>query len=469
MRYQPWRATPTRRVYIPKANGKQRPLGIPTILDRCLQARVKNALEPAWEARFEGSSYGFRPGRGCHDAIAKIYLLARPHKAKKWVVDADIKGAFDNINHRFLLDRLGRFPARELIKQWLKAGYMDGGIKHDTPSGTPQGGVISPLLANIALHGMEERLGVRHNTRGDIISPRAVVRYADDFVVFCQTQDDAKKVINILKGWLSNAGIQLSPEKTRIVHLTGGFDFLGFNIRQYKSTVTKTRYKLLIRPSKQSVQAIRDKLRDVWLRHRGANAAAVIKALNPVIRGWANYFRIAVASDTFGRLDQWLYHRERRFTKRSHPNKSWAWQKRHYWGQFNPKRQDKWVFGYHKAYLLKFAWFPIERHVMVQGTASPDDPRLAGYWQERQKAKTTALLPSYQKLARMQQYHCPLCGDTLFNDEELHVDHKVPRSQGGTNAYRNLRLVHYYCHQQRHRNRAEVAPDQLVSVMYVVA
>jgi len=179
-RYTLHKARPARRVYIPKANGKLRPLGIPVILDRCVQAMVKNALEPSWEAKFEGSSYGFRPGRDCHDAIEKIYGLARPNKTKKWVLDADIKGAFDNISHEHLLQAIGEVPGKELIKQWLKAGYVEQGEFHTTEAGTPQGGVISPLLANIALHAMEEALGVKYDKRGQLISKRAVVRYADD-------------------------------------------------------------------------------------------------------------------------------------------------------------------------------------------------------------------------------------------------------------------------------------------------
>ena len=176
MTFQPWRAQPAKRVYVPKSNGKWRPLGIPTILDRCLQTRVKNALEPFWEARFEGTSYGFRPGRGCHDALEKIHTVAS-HRKKVWILDADIAAAFDTINHEFLLKAIQGFPARELIKQWLKAGYVEYGKLYDTEAGTPQGAVISPLLANIALHGMEAALGISSETTHN---QRAIVRYADD-------------------------------------------------------------------------------------------------------------------------------------------------------------------------------------------------------------------------------------------------------------------------------------------------
>src|SRR5260370_10662436 len=175
--YTLWKAKPARRVYIPKKNNKRRPLGMPVVVDRCLQAMVKNALEPAWEAKFEGISYGFRPGRSCHDAIEKIYRLARPNGPKMWILDADIKGAFDNISHNYLLKAIGSVPGRELIKQWLKAGYIEEEMFNATEQGTPQGGVISPLLANIALHGMEEAIGVTYNSKGIISGKRAVVRY----------------------------------------------------------------------------------------------------------------------------------------------------------------------------------------------------------------------------------------------------------------------------------------------------
>ncbi len=421
-----WQPRAVKRVYIPKAGNraKLRPLGIPVIADRCHQGKVRNALEPEWESRFEPKSYGFRPGRGCHDAASAIYTVCRGPRAKRvWVLDADLAAAFDKIDHSRLLDALGSFPARDMIRAWLKAGVFEAGKGFaPTEEGTPQGGVISPLLLNVALHGLESAAGVRYRiagkNAGDTVpgSP-VVIRYADDLIALCHSQRQAEQVKEMLVQWLAPKGLVFNEDKTQIVHLETGFDFLGFNVRRYSG-------KLLIKPSKAAIARTRERLRTQMRASRGANAAAVIAALNPFIRGWAAYYRGVVSKKTFSDLDDYMWKLTYKWATHSHANKPKTWVSARYYGKFNKFRNDRWVFGDADsgAHLVKFAWTPIIRHTMVKGGASPDDPALAEYWSQRRRRVKPPLDNYTLRLLTKQDGRCQLCG------EEVLSAHQPPQS-----------------------------------------
>ena len=326
---------PTRRVWIDKPGKvEKRPLGIPTMVDRALQALVKLALEPEWEAKFEGNSFGFRPGRSAHDAVDAIFKNVS--LKAKYVLDADISQCFDRIDHKALLNKLNTFPTlRKQIKAWLKSGVMDKGVFSDTKEGTPQGGVISPLLANIALHGFEEFITSFYTITKGIVSTTgrkstrrvkpALVRYADDFVILHESEEFITLLRQKADEWLKDMGLELKPSKTRICHTSEGFDFLGFNVRQYKTgayraatyakgnqyssgkEVINLGFTTLIKPTKESVKRHLDKIGQVIDKHHNAPQLALISRLNPVIRGWCNYYASVVSKETFNKCDHLTY------------------------------------------------------------------------------------------------------------------------------------------------------------------
>ena len=479
------KVSPTRRVWIPKPGKEEkRPLSIPTMYDRALQSLVKLAIEPEWEAQFEPNSYGFRPARSCHDAIESICraIYTKP----KYVLDADISKCFDKINHQKLLEKLNTYPTlRRQIRAWLKAGVMDENKLFPTDEGSPQGGVISPLLANIALHGMESKIkeyaksfdhlyhncGKRYTVK-DKQSSISLIRYADDFVILHEDINVIENCKQVITEWLNDIGLELSPSKTRIAHTlkehngeNKGFKFLGFFIYQFKAgkcisgkntKKVKLGFKTYISPSQESVIKHYRKLAKVIDKHKGVSQEILISKLNPIIVGWCNYFKPYQCGKHFQKVRSLLWWKLWKWGRYRHPNKGLRWLKNKYW---NRVKDDNWVFSSRYESDL----FELIRHTNIKtsigytkviGKTSIFDGNLT-YWSTRmgkhpQMPKRTA------SLLKKQKGKCTHCGLFFREKDVIETDHIIPTASGGKDEYKNLQLLHRHCHDTKTKSDLKI-------------
>lgn len=437
-----YKAKPLRRVFIEKpGKKKKRPLGIPCMYDRAMQALYALALDPVSETTADEKSFGFRRGRSAQDACEYIFTALSRRTSPEWVLEGDIKGCFDHISHDWLIDHIPM--DKSVLKQFLKAGFVFQNELFPTDEGTPQGGVISPILANMALDGMQKVLSDRFHTNRlgkiDLRFKNAhkvnLVRSADDFIVTAATKEIAEEAKEIIRGFLCTRGLELSEEKTLITHVDDGFDMLGWTFRRFKE-------KLIVKPSKKSVKALNASLHNTVLeRGKAWRQEDLIRVLNRQLRGWANYHQSVCAKDAFSRTDHILYEMLWRWAKRRHPKKNRKWITANYWYS---KGLRNWVFSTKNAELIRLGEVPIIRHTKVRMSANPYlDSEY--FIQRKFQNGMKRLSGRFKKIWRNQNGCCYHCGQPMEISDEREIFYKIPKSMGGKDDVPNMAYVHKYC------------------------